>query len=263
VKADATLGPMADRDGDLGLVRYDVSALDDDQFDLFVLLLRGTDIEFRPYDGDIRAPRARFAEIDAVVEEVRARSIQAGATLDGEPFDDDVPVVAPRTRRVIGWVVDDLVVGVALLVVSAQVGSSAVLLIAWFSVSFFLLILPTSTTGRTVGKAAAGTMVVVADTFEPPALTRSALRWLVPVAPGLIALSLYQLDLGRQADIWIWAMAIVSSWLVYLGVLVRPDRRGVHDLLAGTHVVQRTSIVVRRASGRYTKSPHPLGGFGH
>jgi uncharacterized RDD family membrane protein YckC len=74
----------------------------------------------------------------------------------------------------------------------------------------------------------------------------------VPVAPALAALGLYEFDLGPQVDVWIWWAATVASWLVYLGVLIGPDRRRVHDLLARTYVVRRAGRHVALTNAQVT-----------
>lgn len=89
--------------------------------------------------------------------------------------------------------------------------------------------------GQTPGKRACR-LVVVSSDESPAGWWRSALRFVVAFGP--FAIGPFIADLDRGAIYWLLAVAQVAVPLaVYLPILLRDDRRGAHDLAAGTMVM--------------------------
>jgi uncharacterized RDD family membrane protein YckC len=70
--------------------------------------------------------------------------------------------------------------------------------------------------GQTLGKMALGIKVVAADDLQPPDVARALRR-----------------------SVW-WLLLAVPAGLGFVSALLTPDRRGLHDRLAGTRVVRAT-----------------------
>ena len=86
-------------------------------------------------------------------------------------------------------------------------------------------------TGRTVGKRVLGLRVVSLSTGAVPDLRAAVVRWLVPAAPGLLALLL-----PSSTPPALSLALSLSAIAVYLGVLRGPLHLGLHDRFAGTVV---------------------------
>ena len=84
---------------------------------------------------------------------------------------------------------------------------------------------------QTVGKAALGLVVVVAGTSDPAPLWRLVVR-----APFFLAL--YGVFLG-----WPGLVALIDQSLI-----VRKNRRCLHDLICGTQVVRRSDVATSKVA---------------
>jgi uncharacterized RDD family membrane protein YckC len=88
--------------------------------------------------------------------------------------------------------------------------------------------------GRTVGKLATGTRVVMAETGRPPAWWAATLRW-APAGALAAVVGLGRVSSGAMASIGFFELLVQVG--IYGGVLWDPRRQGLHDKLAGTVVV--------------------------
>lgn len=147
---------------------------------------------------------------------------------------------APRGRRIGARIVDIVVAGWVLTFVAIELdgrlfGGDALarrsleavtpegtrLVVITALVLAAVEVVPTAVWGRTPGKLMLGLRTVDVDTDRPPGFVRSVFRGLL--IHGWVALPF----LG-------WVLPVVIAATVVLG----PSRRGVHDLLSGTRVVE-------------------------
>ncbi|MXY03773.1 MAG: RDD family protein [Acidimicrobiales bacterium] len=107
----------------------------------------------------------------------------------------------------------------------------AVIALAWV----FYETVSTWSGGQTLGKRAAGIATVRASDGSSPSFASSAARALLPVVTGAgAALAAWKLEMLQPLR------AGAALWVaVYLSALTNRSRRGLHDMLAGTVVVQQ------------------------
>ena len=138
-------------------------------------------------------------------------------------------VLAPMWRRVVGQLIDQLVVFVPIVIVSLALGVRSVddvkhqavgLNVSIVAIVFTYEWLMIGAWGRTVGKFALGTRAVRVDTAGPVLWSSSAIRALVPLAAGLIP----------------YIGAFLSA-IVYVSAFFNRRLQGWHDRAAGTIVV--------------------------
>jgi len=139
-------------------------------------------------------------------------------------------VLAPMGRRVLGKLLDQVIVAVPVLVVVllAGVRSTENLLDKQFAINvaaalsaFTYEFVMIAMWGRTVGKFALGTRAVRVDTGGPVLWSSSAIRALIPLAAGVIP------SVGPALGLVVYATAF---W--------HPRRQGFHDRAAGTIVIR-------------------------
>jgi uncharacterized RDD family membrane protein YckC len=144
--------------------------------------------------------------------------------------------IAPLTRRVGGFVLDQLIVVVPVVLGALAFGfepGDKISNDAVFGLSTATIVLGIvyhtlmiGFLGRTVGKMAAGTKVVNAVDGERVGWTGASMRALVPLAAGAIP------QVGFALSIGVYAVALLS-----------PLRQGLHDRAAGTLVVLSATFV--------------------
>ena len=100
--------------------------------------------------------------------------------------------------------------------------------------------------GANLGKRLYG-LRVVDENLRPPGLRHATVRALVLWGPSF-ALGAAALAAGRFTILALGAVALASAWpVVVLGTVQRhPLRRGVHDILAGTWVIDGAPDRTRR-----------------
>lgn len=212
-------------------VAFDVSPLDRGQSAEFQRRLHAARISFVMAAGCVYVPVPRADDARDLLA-----VLSAEAPGDDSPFDENpfhrvevrgLGTPAARWRRLVGALVDGMVFG-ALVVACVELGASAG--IGWALVGV-VTVLMTWSIGATPGKLAVGTRVRDVGTGENPNPWRAALRWGTPWIGGLLA-----------------AVVPLGPILLYLGylfsvtlVLFSSDGRGVHDLVAGTVVVNAAS----------------------
>jgi uncharacterized RDD family membrane protein YckC len=116
--------------------------------------------------------------------------------------------------------------------------SRTTLVLVSVAVWLVLFMAPTALWGRTVGAWATRTRLVRYETLDAPGWASTIVRSVVPQVPALTGSCLFLLDLGRRTNAWIGAIAVVAGWAVYLSLLTNGDRRGWHDRLSRTVVVE-------------------------
>jgi uncharacterized RDD family membrane protein YckC len=155
-------------------------------------------------------------------DEVAQPAIPAGLTL------------APIMRRIIGLLLDQIIVALPILLIVIAFGfrpddtvtsdSLLVFNIAVTGVAFVYETVMIALLGRTVGKIAFGTRVVRALDGGRPGWTEATMRALVPLSLSAIP-----------------RVGVVLGVLVYSIALWNPLRQGLHDKAAGTLVVRNVT----------------------
>lgn len=142
--------------------------------------------------------------------------------------------LAPIWRRVLGQVLDQLVVVVPVVIVAFAIGirntdeltSKAFgLNVAVVAIAFVYECSMIALFGRTVGKFALGTRAVRVDTAGPVLWSSAAVRALVPLAAGVIP-----------------GIGFVLSIAVYATAMLDKRQQGWHDKAAGTIVVLNAPV---------------------
>ncbi len=215
------------RSEDHTVLEYDFSEWDDEQRGALKLLLRLDEVPALWEDVSMLVVgRAWKDRVDVAVEQVEAGTPERAdreATRDREP--SNVPVMAGPGRRLLGWLVDWLIL-VTLVRLAAKVDS--VFTNSFTIVAVFALyqVMATAFWGRTIGKLVVRTRVVRLDGVSPPGLRVAAIRWAVPAA----ALLFVFLGLVGFFLSWVW------TFVVY-GFVLAASRQGLHDRAARTIVV--------------------------
>ena len=143
------------------------------------------------------------------------------------------PVFAARFAAALIDAVLFVVVGLVVAMVVVDPGPRRYLLPA---IAALYSIGAVTLAGATIGKRLLGLRVVRLASGDLPGLGAAAVRWLVPAAPGLLALGAREvqgLPSGGGS-----AVTTLAGVVVYLGVLVPPLHRGLHDRAAGTVVTR-------------------------
>jgi uncharacterized RDD family membrane protein YckC len=222
-------------------VEYDLSAWPTEWHAGLELMLEGGGIPFE-WDGPgiLVAPRARQTEVDGLVDYIEAGDSVVGVgTADDLNVEDPFPPwlrpagePASPGRRILGALLDTVLGGFILTAFLAPwpgdepTGVAAVLAVWMFH---FLYVVPgTAIAGRTIGKLAMDTKVVLAGTDAPPGWRAAIIRWIVPALPSALG----WLGNGPALD-WIGFV----WFIVVYGPIFGRHRRGLHDLAANTMVV--------------------------
>ncbi|HET7490196.1 MAG TPA: RDD family protein [Acidimicrobiales bacterium] len=245
--------PVA-RDGDHEVVEYDLADWPAERRTRVELVLRGAEIPQVWDSGRLVVPHSHEAEVDAVVDE--AKAVPATGTLQDEPDTTpppsvdapDSPALAEPGRRLAGYVVDSIILGLVWLWTyvgvfhrDRQAVAPQLVLTAWVALYH---IVPVALRGRTPGKVAAGTKIVGAADHAVPGWRRAAIRWVVPAGPGLLVLLVPPLDRALGPLELVWTIA------VYLPITSSPVRQGLHDRAAATLVVLAEDRTPARAGHR-------------
>ena len=210
------------------VVHHDVASLTMSQREALWLQLRLADISYA-FDGSTVAVAVPNA--DAVLELIAdVRAVIGDEHLaQPRPFrrrTSDGLVVAGRTRRLTGAIVDFVVLGVPL----ALMAHVHVSLLFGLLLDAAYYVLPTWIAGRTLGKLVAGTRVIGTTTRRRPTLMTAVVRWAVPASVQFG----YLLVRDRPVA-WLVVMARLA---VYAPLLWDRDGRGLHDRAAKTMVVK-------------------------
>lgn len=207
------------------------------QVELLRTVLRAGDVPFGISRGEVVAPAEHADEIATAV-------VWAGFDPAlSEEFDDPDhqpvkrPLVKPprrplrdgrmeatRWRRLSAGLVDEALIGVPLILAShagAPVWTGVVMHAVYHAG-------PTALYGWTIGKLWCGLRVTDAARLRSPDVLRAGIRWAVAAVP-LIA----GLFVGATASVTSVLVIAVNGPILY-------DLRGLHDLAAGTKVVERS-----------------------
>lgn len=223
-------------------VRIDMSDLTLEQRGAVLDHLRSTQ-RYHELDGDLVVVQARHEaevrqliasaapwspvdQLPVVTAAAVRRRRQAMRSIAAEPD------LAARWARFAGWLIDLLLGVVVWLIVRTVVEDDQVgPLIAYVGYSA-VTIIAVATRGWSPGKWVVRTRVV-GPGGTPPGWTRAVVRFAVPFVPTAAG------DLAGQVSPTVGvSIAELGTIAVYAGILVRRDRRGVHDLVAGTRVVR-------------------------
>jgi uncharacterized RDD family membrane protein YckC len=216
-------------------ITYDLEDWDDDLRRALELLLRGADVSFGwEADSDLIVSCSMEAIVDELIEDLEQRPMAASETAPPRPRSPgDVQPgerLATIGQRALARLIDGVltvVPGALVFVATGQLTFDAnqPRLPLWLR--FLGLVLPfayevtlVALWGQTLGKRIVGIRVIGPD-GQPPGWGRSLRRWLVPFALGMMPF------IG-----WLLGMA------AFLRAAIVDDRRGFHDLAAGTAVLQ-------------------------
>jgi uncharacterized RDD family membrane protein YckC len=214
-------------DHSLAVVDVDLSP---DDCKALGLLLDGDRIAHE-WDGQLlRLPRASQARAEELIEWLGgtvdpSEQLEDPPPVDGEGADEDE--LATLWQRIGGALIDGVITGVPVSLIYTALGSVH----PWIGVTIIALyrIGLVATRGRTIGKALVGTRVADATTGGMPAIDQATLRWLLE---GGVA-AFISLVVGVRTPIGAFA-----GIAVLLPIVLRPDRRGLHDLAARTIVLR-------------------------
>lgn len=215
--------------------RVPVLHLSPAELDLLRTVLGTGGTRFAIVRGEVVAPREHEPEVRSAV--LWARGLPEGAADE----DDDLesvrdPLVKPprgplpdgryegtRWRRLAAGLLDEVLVG-GPVVLSGWAGSSAWALAL---LHFFYTAVPMLGWGWTIGKLCFGLRVIDRQSQRMPSPTAVFVRWLIAAAPLL----------GGVFGVLHGDVIGLVALCVYAPVLV--NLRGVHDMVAGTAVVER------------------------
>ncbi len=227
-------------------VRIDLSDLTLDQRSAVLDHLRSTQ-RYHELDGNVVVVQARdqaevrqliasaapWSPVDqfpVVTAAAVRRRRQATRSIAAEPD------LAPRWARFVGSQID-LFLGVVvwLLVRTVIDDDRAGPVVAYVGYSALVMI-AVATRGWSPGKWVVRTRVVGPDGASP-GWARAVIRFAVPFIPT--AAGVLVGEVSPTAGVSIGELGTIA---VYAGILVRRDRRGVHDLAAGTRVVRADAL---------------------
>jgi uncharacterized RDD family membrane protein YckC len=137
------------------------------------------------------------------------------------------PVASP-TRRLVGGLIDWLVITVG-TVIASRAGAPNWLIVAAFGV---YVVIATAVVGRTIGKLVVGTKVIAADDGRVPGFLRSSLRWLAVSWGAVLELAFGRWPIGIATAIF------VVQVITYAPILWDISGRGWHDRVADTIVLR-------------------------
>jgi len=138
--------------------------------------------------------------------------------------------LAPLARRALAQVIDGLLIGVPLFVLTVSIGGDLSdsdndnllwLTVLWLAVSLVYSTAFVAISGATIGKRIVKIKVVNRADGSPVGWTYAAVRALVPTVAGLIPVIGFALNIA-----------------VYVRAFFHPLRQGLHDAAAGTVVVR-------------------------
>ncbi len=214
----------------------DISHLRAEQRQLLSTVLRAGEVPFGIVRDEVIAGASFTDEVKRALAWVTAPERAEQAALDDPDYRSDLPPVvkpslamlpdgrrqATRYRRLAAGLIDEVLVGVPTgLAARAEAAPSLIM-----SVHLFYFVVPTALFGWSIGKLVAYTRVVGARSYRTPSLWRVVLRWVIPYAPVIVALTV-----GLSGELIGLAVAFV-----YLPIML--DLRGWHDRAAGTLVVE-------------------------
>lgn len=220
-------------------LRVPIGHLRADQVRLVQSILRGGEIPVSIQRDELITGPQYAAEVDDAIRWVLAANGPAPDEIDLDPTLSKGlgPVVPPwrpplpdgrrqatRWRRLAAGVVDEVLLSVPVYMALAADAP------AWAAVAIHAMYhaLPSAMFGWTLGKLWTGLRLVDRHSMRTPNVVRIALRWAVSVLPLIAAIAF-----GRDVDV-----VTAVSLAVYAPIVWR--LRGLHDLAAGTAVVERS-----------------------
>ena len=219
--------------------RVPIHHLTPHQVDLLRTVLQTGEVPFGIIRGEVIAGAEHSEEIERAVAWASVDpSAEADEFDDPEYRSDKAPLVKPprpalpdgrhqgsRWRRLCAGLSDEVLVGVPTLLAS-QAGIAP-----WKGVAIHAVyyIVPTSMFGWSIGKLWTGLRVVDRRSLRAVSPVRATLRWVVAAAPMMAGL-FFGLPGGVITG---------ATMAVYAPIMI--DLRGLHDLVAGTVVAERTA----------------------
>jgi uncharacterized RDD family membrane protein YckC len=229
---------------DHGDLVYDLAAWTEDQRGALDLMLIGAEVPHVWEGNALAVPHRREADADELIESVEEGELAEDWAAEATEFvdlDDTAhPELASGARRLLGYVVDVVVItafsavigrGILDLQSSSPIAVRLVLpaLIAAYEIA------TVARWGHNLGKVAAGTLVVTRADGSMPGWRRATVRWAVHVGPAPV---LFWVSGSPAAMITIAILENVWLVAVYAGVWWNPQKQGLHDKAAGTIVVE-------------------------
>ncbi|MCE9621702.1 MAG: RDD family protein [Actinomycetia bacterium] len=214
----------------------DISYLRSEQRQLLGTVLRAGEVPFGIVRNELIADGSFTDEVERAIAWVVAPERVEAPELDDPEYRGTLPPLvkpsrpplpdgrrpATRYRRLVAGLIDEVLVGVPTgLAARAEAAPSLIM-----AVHMFYFVVPTALFGWSIGKLICHTRVIGARSHRTPAPWRVVLRWVIPYAPVILALTV-----GLGGDVMGLAIAFV-----YLPIML--DLRGWHDRAAGTLVVE-------------------------
>jgi hypothetical protein len=213
------------------LVRIDVSDLTRSEQDMLWMRLRAHSVPFSFDGSEVSVPEERAGDARAAMEWIADEMAPMAPRYDvPRPFRRtlaDGSVIAARWSRLVGWIVDSVIVA-TLYVFAERLGVSP-----WFvaSASAVYFVASIHLWGRTVGKLTVGVVVVAAGSGARPSWLQATVRWLVVAVPGLVS--------ALAASIAVSAV-FAAAWIgTHAPILWDARGQGVHDRITRTYVLRR------------------------
>jgi uncharacterized RDD family membrane protein YckC len=223
-------------------VSLPVVGLSQPQRDLLWMRLRGDGVPFE-FDGEmVSVPGVRADDLDEALRWVTEDLVPMETNYaTPRPFRRvlaDGTVVASRWKRLLGWLVDSVLVSPLYLVarVLDVSGLFSYALIGLYVICF------THWFGGTAGKLIVGVRVIDANDGGRSGWRGAAIRWLVTASPVLAAALVGP---NRIVQLFLFVVEIA----IYLPIVWDPFGQGLHDRLAQTIVVRHRAHADRDEAG--------------
>ncbi len=231
--------------------RVPVHHLSIDQIALLRSVLRTGDVRFGIIHGEVVAGAEYAEEVERAVEwAANGESVTFDENFDDPEYRSDRPPLvkpsrppladgrrqATRWRRLSAGLLDEALVGIPTLL-AHKAGAPAWTGAAMHGVYY---VSPTMLYGWSIGKLWTGLRVVDQHWLQTPGPVAVVVRWLVAALPMLAGLFL-----GLSSD-WVGTLVLVVDAPIMVHL------RGLHDLAAGTLVVERTTA----GPGIWVRSHH-------
>jgi uncharacterized RDD family membrane protein YckC len=207
-----------------------------------------------PWDvvaGELRTPAADAELVDLLVDRASAASgdrehdvavfadvaVAVAGAVEGHPSGVPAgPVIASGGRRLVAYLVESVALGLLVALVRSAAGTTGPQLA--YLVTVVDAVVLVAVAGGTAGMLVFGMRVVRAgeDPAALPGWRTAIVRYVAVVWPFLLATAIGLAGGDANAD-WLSTLATVWTLACFAPILFDPMRRGLHDRVAGTLVL--------------------------
>lgn len=234
------MGEESESDGGLhGVIDIDVSGLTIDQRAALESSLRFDGIRHEITHDVLRCPAVWQRRVEMHLDDATTRTFEPGyARQPYRPYATvgramaGVPYPRPW-RRLVAALVDSVIVGLP-----TGLLNRADLWVVGLAVSPVYIVGLTALSGQNVGKLALRIRVIDEVTGVTPSLWRSLVRWFVAFGVAIVLGSIPGPDALRITLAW---LVFVVGLVVVVPILYDTRRRGLHDRIAGTVVIDASA----------------------